>query len=56
MYRTWEFDIKNFLNEGINTIQIYFDSPMPYLRAKEEEDYLPAWGVGDHRLNSGSWI
>ena len=56
MYRTWEFDIKDFLNEGINTIQIYFAAPMPYLRAKEKEDYLPAWGVGDHRLNSGSWI
>ncbi|MEJ6949963.1 beta-mannosidase [Natronospora cellulosivora (SeqCode)] len=56
MYRTWEFDIKDILNEGKNTIQVHFDAPMPYLRAKEGEDYLPAWSVGDHRLNAGSWI
>ncbi|MFP4015829.1 MAG: beta-mannosidase [Halanaerobiales bacterium] len=56
MYRNWEFDIKSILKEGKNSIQVHFDAPMPYLRAKEEERYLPAWSVGDHRLNSGSWI
>ncbi len=56
MYRSYEFDIKSLLKEGDNTIKIHFDAPMPYLREKEEERYLPAWSVGDHRLNSGSWI
>ncbi|MFW5981486.1 MAG: glycosyl hydrolase 2 galactose-binding domain-containing protein, partial [bacterium] len=56
MYRTWEFDIKSILKEGTNSIEVHFDAPMPYLRSKEEEDYLPAWSVGDHRLNAGSWI
>ncbi len=56
MYRSYEFDIKSLLIEGENTIKVHFDAPMPYLREKEEERYLPAWSVGDHRLNSGSWI
>lgn len=56
MYRTWEFDIKPSLKKGENTINVFFHAPMPYLRTKEKEWYLPAWSVGDHRLNSGSWI
>lgn len=56
MYRSWEFDIKSLLKEGDNTIKVHFDAPVPYLREKEKERYLPAWSVGDHRLNSGSWI
>ncbi|NLM96837.1 MAG: glycoside hydrolase family 2 protein [Halanaerobiaceae bacterium] len=56
MYRSLEFDLKPVLVEGKNYIKVHFDAVMPYLREKEKERYLPAWSVGDHRLNSGSWI
>jgi beta-mannosidase len=56
MYRTWEFDLKPVLREGLNYIKVHFDAPLPYLREKEEECFLPAWSVGTHRLNSGSWL
>lgn len=56
MYRTWEFDLKPLLKEGENTILVYFKAPLPYLRAKEEERYIPAWSVGEERLNGGGWI
>ncbi len=56
MYRSWEFDLKTVLKEGLNKIEIHFDAPLPYLRKKEEEFYLPAWDVGSYRLNSGGWL
>jgi len=56
MFRTYEFDVKNFLIEGINKIEISFAAPMPYVREKEEKFKLPAWGVDDHKLTGGGWI
>lgn len=57
MYRTWEFDVKSILTAGENTIQITFASAMEYVREREARGgVLPAWGVGQHKLNSGSWI
>lgn len=56
MYRFWEFDVKDILKSGKNLIEIYFQAPLPYLRKKDEEFYLPAWSVGDHRLHSGGWL
>jgi len=56
MFRVWEFDAKKFLRAGENTISVRFDSPLPYLRRKNKKFRLPAWGVGDFRLDSGGWI
>lgn len=56
MYRRWEFEIKEHLKAGENEIKIHFDSPLPYLRKKNEEFHVPAWSVGDHRLHGGGWL
>jgi beta-mannosidase len=56
MFRTWEFDIKAWLKRGRNRIEVRFAAPMPYLRQKEKQRSLPAWGVGDHKLSGGGWI
>ena len=56
MYRKWEFEIKEHLKAGENEIKIHFDSPLPYLRKKNEEFHVPAWSVGDHRLHGGGWL
>lgn len=56
MYRIWEYDLKPVLQEGENSIIIQFPAVMPYLRDRDEEFYLPAWGVGEYKVNSGGWI
>jgi len=56
MFRTWEFDVKKYLRAGENHIEIGFRSPFPYLQRKNKKRRLPAWGVGDFRLDSGGWI
>ncbi|MFP4021652.1 MAG: glycosyl hydrolase 2 galactose-binding domain-containing protein, partial [Halanaerobium sp.] len=56
MYRCWEFEINEYLKAGENEIIIHFNSPLPYLREKDNEFHLPAWSVGDHRLHGGGWL
>ncbi len=56
MFRTWEFDVKKALVPGENKIEIRFDAPMPYVRAKEKKRDLFGWGVGLHKLTCGQWI
>ncbi|MBC7234635.1 MAG: glycoside hydrolase family 2 protein [Chloroflexi bacterium] len=57
MFRTWEFELKELLHESENEIVVRFDAAMPYVRRKAEEvRRLPAWGVGDHKLDGGGWI
>jgi beta-mannosidase len=57
MYRTWEFDVKPHLRAGANTLEIRFDSALRYVHQREQaEGVLPAWGVGQHKLNGGGWI
>ncbi|MEC9489304.1 MAG: glycoside hydrolase family 2 protein [Halanaerobiales bacterium] len=56
MYRKWEFEVQEYLREGENEIKVHFNSPLPYLRKKDEEFHIPAWSVGDHRLHGGGWL
>ncbi len=56
MFRTWEFDVKEILIAGENSIEVAFDAPLPYVQKRNAERFLPAWGVGDHKLDSGGWI
>ncbi len=56
MFRTWEFDVRGLLRAGENEIEVRFDSPMAYVRKRGQERSLPAWGVGDHKLDGGGWI
>lgn len=45
MHRTWEFDVKNQLRAGKNCIEVYFYSPLKYIR--EAYAKLPAEGSGE---------
>lgn len=38
MHREWEFQVKDFLEEGENTILLRFFSPLRYIREKYEEN------------------
>ena len=37
MHRTWEFDVKRHLREGVNRIEIRFESVLPYIRRRQQE-------------------
>ena len=43
MFREWEWDIKENLEQGTNSITILFASAMKYCRAKGREKKLPSW-------------
>jgi beta-mannosidase len=43
MFRTYEFDVKKLFKPGGNTIEIRFESVLPFLRAKESVRKLPTW-------------
>jgi len=55
MFRTYEFDVKNALKPGKNTIQVRFDSTIPYINKREKERHLPAW-KGPHDVQGGNWV
>lgn len=55
MFRTYEFDVKHILRKGRNTIEIRFDSTIPYIKNHEREHHLPAW-KGPHDVKGGSWV
>lgn len=55
MFRTWEFDIKPFLRPGDNTIDVRFNSTIPYIKKREKERHLPAW-KGVHDVQGGNWV
>ncbi len=40
MHRIWEFDVKEFLMEGENTLRVEFHSPTEFIREKYEEKKL----------------
>ncbi len=57
MFRVWEYDARPYLRAGENVIAIAFTAPMRYVRERAEgRRFLPAEGVGDHKLDGGSWI
>jgi beta-mannosidase len=43
MFRSYEFDVKKLLVADSNSIEVKFDSVVPYLRAKESQRHLPTW-------------
>ncbi len=45
MHRKYEFDVKDYLIEGQNTINITFFSPLEYISEKQKE--YPTWGTTD---------
>lgn len=45
MHRTYEFDLRNIINNGTNRINILFKSPVNFIEQKHRED--PIWGTTD---------
>lgn len=45
MFRVWEFDVKPLLKAGRNTIEVRFDSTIPYINARQAERPLPGWSA-----------
>ena len=56
MYRSWHFDVRDFLIVGENEIQITFSSAMKYVGEKNKDRRMPASEMSGCRLDSGSWI
>ncbi len=40
MHRTWEYDVKDRIREGANTLRVVFESPTAYIREKYKEHRL----------------
>ena len=55
MFRSYEFNVKHILKRGRNTIEIRFESTIPYIRNRETERHLPAW-KGPHDVKGGNWV
>jgi beta-mannosidase len=57
MFRVWEFDVKNILKAGNNTIEIEFDSAEKYVQKRQEEHPLPDWhGCWQVGIKGRAWI
>jgi len=48
MHRTWEFDILGKLKSGRNSIEVRFNSVLPYVTKREKQRPLPAWAGACH--------
>ena len=55
MFRTWEFEVKNILRAGENTIEVRFDSPLPYIKARQQERKIGEWS-GPREVNGRAWV
>ena len=55
MFRTYEFDIRQFLKTGVNTIEIKFESTLDYIQKQEAKHHIPLRKV-PHEEVGGNWI
>jgi beta-mannosidase len=55
MFRVWEFDAKDALVVGENTIEVRFASPIPVIQARQAERKLPGWG-GPKEIPGRAWV
>ncbi len=55
MFRTWEFDVKDAVVAGENSIEVRFASPLPVIAACQEERRLPGWG-GPKEIAGRAWV
>ena len=52
-HRTYEFDVKRLLKAGKNTVEVRFDSVIPYIRRQEAKRYLP--NMGGSAIAAAAW-
>ena len=55
MFRTYEFDVKNILKPGVNTIEIQFDSTIPYIKQQQEQHPIPL-REPPHGVSGANWV
>jgi beta-mannosidase len=55
MFRAWEFEVKDALKAGKNTIEIRFASTIPYIKKHELEHHIPL-SEPPHGVNGGNWL
>lgn len=55
MFRVWEFDVRSLLKAGRNTIEVRFDSTIPYIKARQAERPLPDWSA-PHEIAGRGWV
>ncbi|MCF7854609.1 MAG: hypothetical protein K9N51_07425, partial [Candidatus Pacebacteria bacterium] len=56
MFRLWEYDIRDALREGENTIAVRFDSALSYGREQQSGDRYKWCGGAAHRLDGGNQV
>ena len=56
MFRTWEFDVKEYLLPGENEIDILFESALRIGQEKLADRYIHSWSTDDHKLPGGNYI
>ncbi|MFW6456911.1 MAG: glycoside hydrolase family 2 protein, partial [Planctomycetota bacterium] len=58
MFRTYEFDVRDSLQPGENTIRVTFDSALEYGQRRQKEDRYMGGAGENHpeKLEGGSWV
>ena len=58
MFRTWEWDVKDSLRTGDNTIQIHFESTFPYIEKRDAEHPIFNGGARKPKLKAANhgWV
>jgi beta-mannosidase len=55
MFRTYEFDVKDVLKAGENTIEVRFDSTIPYIKKRNAEHPIPLRDP-PHGVEGANWV
>ena len=55
MFRVWDLNVKKFLKEGENTIEIRFNTTISYIKKRESERHIPL-RIPPHGVNGANWL
>jgi beta-mannosidase len=56
MFRTWEFDVRPFLQPGENEVVVRFDSALRVGQEKLRQRYIHSWSTDTHKLPGGNYV
>jgi beta-mannosidase len=55
MFRTYEFDVRNMLKPGVNTIEVRLNSTIPYIQQHQEKHPIPIRRP-PHGVDGANWV
>ncbi len=55
MFRTWEFDVKDVLRAGVNTLAIRFLATIPYIAERQAQQPISCWS-GAKEVKGRAWV